>query len=252
MKGEKGKRKREKGKRKKEKLKAQSPKPKAHSSKPKAQSQMPKAQSPKPKTHNMKDTYKTITQASEASLYKEKGSKFYGFAIPVLTEKEITESIEKIKKKHHKARHWCYAWQLGTETISFRVNDDGEPSNSAGQPVYGQIQSKELTNVLVVVVRYFGGVKLGVGGLVRAYKTTAQLALESSKIVTRTIDKHYQLVFEYRDMNKVQRVIKKYDINITAQELEYKCKYDIRIRKGKADEIISVYEELRCVAITKF
>ena len=127
----------------------------------------------------MKDTYKTITQASEVSLYKEKGSKFYGYAVPVLTENEITESIKKIKKEHRKARHWCYAWQLNAENTSFRVNDDGEPSNSAGQPIYGQIQSKELTNVLIVVVRYFGGVKLGVGGLIRAYKTVAQLALKS-------------------------------------------------------------------------
>lgn len=197
----------------------------------------------------MKDTYKTITKASEASLYKEKGSKFYGYVIPVLTEKEIVEGIEKVKVKHHKARHWCYAWQLGKEEISFRVNDDGEPSNSAGQPIYGQILAKELTNVLIVVVRYFGGVKLGVGGLVRAYKTAAQLAVDSSEIVTKTIDKDYQLVFEYKDMNKIQRVVKKYAVKITGQELLYKCQYDIRIRKGKSKEIIDAFKKLRCVEI---
>ena len=197
----------------------------------------------------MKDTYKTITKVSEASLYKEKGSKFYGYVIPVLTEKEIIEGIEQIKVKHHKARHWCYAWQLGKEEISFRVNDDGEPSNSAGQPIYGQILAKELTNVLIVVVRYFGGVKLGVGGLVRAYKTAAQLAVDSCEIVIKTIDNNYQIVFEYKDMNKIQRVIKKYNVRITGQDLQYKCQYDIRIRKGKVKEIMDAFEKLRCVEI---
>jgi uncharacterized YigZ family protein len=197
----------------------------------------------------MKDTYKTIIKPSEASLYKEKGSKFYGYAIPVLTENDITVQIEKIKKEHHKARHWCYAWQLGTEDISFRVNDDGEPANSAGQPIYGQIQSKEVTNVLIVVVRYFGGVKLGVGGLVRAYKTAAQLALASCHIITRTIDNHYELTFEYKDMNKLQRIIKKYNVNITGQELEMACKYAIRIRKSESERVIAAIKELRCVAV---
>ena len=197
----------------------------------------------------MNDTFKTIINASEESLYKEKGSKFYGFAIPVLTEQDIEKSMIEIKAKHHKARHWCYAWQLGTEEISYRVNDDGEPSNSAGQPIYGQIQSKEITNVLVVVVRYFGGVKLGVGGLVRAYKTAAQLALESCEIITKTIDNNYELIFEYKDMNKLQRIIKKYNVQIINQTLELNCKYDIRIRKGESKKIIQAIEELRCIKI---
>lgn len=199
----------------------------------------------------MNDTFKTIITASKESLYKEKGSKFYGFAIPVVSENEIEKSINELKSKHHKARHWCYAWQLGTEEISYRVNDDGEPNNSAGQPIYGQIQSKEITNVLVVVVRYFGGVKLGVGGLVRAYKTAAQLALESCRIVTKTIDSKYQLDFEYKDMNKLQRIIKKYNIQILKQVLEINCQYEIRIRKGEAKKIIQTIEDLRCVKITE-
>lgn len=197
----------------------------------------------------MIDTFKTINKASDASLYKEKGSKFHGFAVPVLSEKEIEKSLAEIKKMHHKARHWCYAWQLGSEETSYRVNDDGEPSNSAGQPIYGQILSKEITNVLVVVVRYFGGVKLGVGGLVRAYKTSAQLAIESCEIITKTIDNNYELVFEYKDMNKLQRIIKKYNIQIVNQTLELNCKYDIRIRKGEAPKIIQAIEELRCIKI---
>lgn len=197
----------------------------------------------------MKDTYKTITKASEASLYKEKGSKFYGYAIPVLSEDQIQESIEQLKAQHHKARHWCYAWQLGKEEITFRVNDDGEPSNSAGQPIYGQILAQDLTDVLVVVVRYFGGVKLGVGGLVRAYKTAAKMTLDTSDKVTRTIDNTYQLVFDYKDMNKIQRIVKKHKVRIIGQELEYQCKYTIKIRKGEAEMIIDEFKKLRCVKI---
>ena len=197
----------------------------------------------------MIDSFNTLKNASDASLYKEKGSKFYGFAIPVLSEEQIDKSIEEIKAIHHKARHWCYAWQLGTEEKSYRVNDDGEPSNSAGQPIYGQILSKEITNVLVVVVRYFGGVKLGVGGLVRAYKTAAQLAIESGEIITKTIDNNYELVFEYKDMNKLQRIIKKYNVKIINQTLELNCKYDIRIRKGESAKIIQAIEYLRCIKV---
>ena len=113
----------------------------------------------------VKDTYKTITKASEEVLFKDKNSKFFGYAFPVTSEEEIKEHLEELKKKHHAARHWCYAWQLGKE-FHYRANDDGEPSNSAGMPIYGQIQSFDVTNVLIVVVRYFGGVKLGVGGLI--------------------------------------------------------------------------------------
>ena len=133
----------------------------------------------------MQDTYKTITNPSKEAIFKDKGSKFLGFAFPLQHENQVKEIVDRLKKDHYKARHWCYAWQLGTDVIQFRVNDDGEPNNSAGQPIYGQILSKELTNVLIVVVRYFGGIKLGVGGLVNAYKTAAQLALESSHITTK-------------------------------------------------------------------
>ena len=197
----------------------------------------------------MIDTYKTITKASEASLYKEKGSKFYGYVVPVLSEEEIEQSLLRIKAEQHKARHWCYAWRLGAEGVNYRVNDDGEPSNSAGQPIYGQILSKDLTNVLVVVVRYFGGVKLGVGGLVRAYKTAAQLAIDSCKIITKTVDNTFELKFEYKDMNKLQRIIKKYNVSIVKQELEASCNYHIRIRKSEVEKIIKAITDLRCVKI---
>ena len=131
------------------------------------------------------DTYKTIEFPSEEILFKEKGSKFFGYAFPVTTEEAIKEHLEILKKQHHTARHWCYAWQLGKSYELYRANDDGEPSNSAGMPIYGQLQSFELTNILLVVVRYFGGTKLGVGGLIQAYKTTAQWALEASEIIEK-------------------------------------------------------------------
>ena len=148
----------------------------------------------------MKDTYKTIAFPSEEILFKEKNSKFFGYAFRVTTEIEIKNHLEILRKKHFGAVHFCYAFQIGTDKIQFRANDDGEPSNSAGAPIYGQIQSFGLTNVLIVVVRFFGGVKLGVGGLISAYKTSAQMALESSEIVERTIDIHYIVSFDYKNM----------------------------------------------------
>lgn len=197
------------------------------------------------------DTYNTITRPSEVSIYKEKGSKFYGYAFPVQSEEAVEQVLDEIKSKHHKARHWCYAWRLGMEQFRYRVNDDGEPSNSAGQPIYGQIIAKDLTNILVVVVRYFGGVKLGVGGLITAYKTAAQLTLDNAKIIIKTIDKQYLLAFEYKDMDKVQRIIKKNKIDIIAQKLELTCAYTIRVRKGAAENVKKSLEELRCVKITE-
>ena len=125
----------------------------------------------------MKDTYNTISTHSAPTLYKDKNSKFYGFAFYVEQEADVKQHLDALKKDHHAARHWCYAYQIGTSTLQFRVNDDGEPSNSAGIPIYGQIQAFDVTNILLVVVRYFGGIKLGVGGLIKAYRTTAQLTL---------------------------------------------------------------------------
>jgi uncharacterized YigZ family protein len=160
------------------------------------------------------DTYKTLKEASKEILFKEKNSKFFGYAFPVDSEEHVKEIIDQLKKEHFSARHWCYAYQIGTEKIQYRANDDGEPNNSAGMPIYGQIQSFEVTNVLVVVVRYFGGVKLGVGGLISAYKTAAQMALEESEIIEKTIDKHFAISFSYAHMNKVMRIIKEKNLSI--------------------------------------
>lgn len=193
---------------------------------------------------NINDTYNTITKPSQEVLFKDKNSKFFGYALPVKSEVEIKSYLEALKKQHHSARHFCYAYQLGTETINYRANDDGEPNNSAGMPIYGQIQSFNLTNVLVVVVRYFGGVKLGVGGLINAYKTTAQLALESSNIIEKTINIDYQILFEYKNMNKVMRIIKEKQLLITNQKLELDCQLIISVRKKEAQLVFEIFHNL--------
>ncbi|MGJ5642103.1 IMPACT family protein [Formosa sp. S-31] len=191
-----------------------------------------------------KDTYKTIETPSEETLFKEKNSKFFGYAFPVTTEDDIKFHLDEIKKQHHSARHWCYAYQLGTESITYRANDDGEPNNSAGMPIYGQIQSFDVTNILVIVVRYFGGVKLGVGGLISAYKTSAQLSLEASKIIERTINKTFLIIYDYKNMNKVMRIIKEKNINITNQKLELHCELTISVRKNEAEAVFNSFDNL--------
>lgn len=198
-----------------------------------------------------KDTYKTIATASEEVLYKEKNSKFFGYAFPVTTEEEIKEILERLRKEHFSARHWCYAYQIGTEKIQYRANDDGEPNNSAGMPIYGQIQSFEVTNVLVVVVRYFGGVKLGVGGLISAYKIAAQMALENSEIVERTINKHFIISFGYANMNKVMRIIKEKNLQIVSQKMEMDCEIEISIRKKNAQNLLNTFENLYEIKLTE-
>lgn len=198
-----------------------------------------------------KDTYKTIAAASEEVLYKEKNSKFFGYAFPVTTEEEIKEILERLRKEHFSARHWCYAYQIGTEKIQYRANDDGEPNNSAGMPIYGQIQSFEVTNVLVVVVRYFGGVKLGVGGLISAYKIAAQMALENSEIVERTIDKHFIISFGYANMNKVMRIIKEKNLQIVSQKMEMDCEIEISIRKKNVQNLLDTFENLYEIKLTE-
>jgi uncharacterized YigZ family protein len=197
----------------------------------------------------IKDTYKTIEKETEEVLFKEKNSKFFGYAFPVSNEKEVKEHLEKLKKKHFGAVHFCYAYQIGTERIVFRANDDGEPSNSAGMPIYGQIQSFELTEILIVVVRYFGGIKLGVGGLISAYKTTAQLALSASNSIEKTINSHFNLHFEYKNLNKVMRVIKEKNLLLVAQKMELQCEIEISIRKKNAKEIFDIFEAMHEIKI---
>ena len=195
------------------------------------------------------DCYKTILKPSKETLFKEKGSKFFGYAFPVFTENDVKDRLEELKKKHHSARHFCYAYQLGIENIKFRANDDGEPNNSAGLPIYGQIQSFEVTNILIVSVRYFGGTKLGVGGLISAYKTSAQITLEASVVEEKTINIHYKLTFNYDLMNAVQRIIKEKQIDIIEQKLEMNCQYTISIRKKDSNSIFTIFNNLYKVEI---
>jgi uncharacterized YigZ family protein len=195
------------------------------------------------------DAYKTIKKPSVETLFKDRNSKFFGYTFPVLNEDNVKDAIEGLKKKHHSARHFCYAWQFGTETIRFRANDDGEPSNSAGMPIYGQIQAFGVTNILIVSVRYFGGTKLGVGGLINAYRSSAQLALEASDILKKTINIDFQLSFGYDLMNKVMRIVKERSLNIISQQLEMDCTYVISVRKKEAATVFEIFTNLYKVEI---
>jgi uncharacterized YigZ family protein len=199
----------------------------------------------------IKDTFKTIASPSTEILFKEKNSKFFGYAFPITSEEEIKSIVNNLRKQHFGAGHFCYAFQLGTDTVSFRANDDGEPSNSAGMPIYGQIQSFGLTNVLVVVVRFFGGVKLGVGGLIFAYKTAAQMALEESVILEKTIDVHFQISFDYKNMNKVMRIIKEKNLEIISQQMKESCEIIIATRKKNAKIIFDIFFNLFEIEIKK-
>ena len=197
------------------------------------------------------DLYKTIDFPSEEILLKEKNSKFFGYAFPVTSEEQVKKILERLRKEHFSARHWCYAYQIGIEKIEYRTNDDGEPNNSAGMPIYGQIQSFEVTNILVVVVRYFGGVKLGVGGLISAYKTAAQMALEHATIIEKTIDKHFIISFSYAHMNKVMRIIKEKNLQIVTQKMEMDCEIEISIRKKNVQNLLATFENLYELQVTK-
>lgn len=190
------------------------------------------------------DTYKTITTPTPEVLFKEKNSKFFCYAYPVTTEEEIKGHLEALRKQHHGAVHWCYAFQLGTTTKYHRANDDGEPSGTAGLPIYGQIQSFDLTNVLVVVVRFFGGIKLGVGGLIQAYREGARLALTEAEIVEHTIDAHYELEFDYAQMNKVMRLVKERNLRIVSQQMDMRCKLTVAIRLSEATATEKALENL--------
>ena len=197
-------------------------------------------------------TYKTIASSVQEVIFKEKSSKFLGYAFPVTSEEEIKAHLEEVKKAHFSARHWCYAWQLGYGTNQrYRANDDGEPNNTAGIPIYGQIQSFELTNILVIVVRYFGGIKLGVGGLVQAYKTTAQLTLQEAEIEEKLITEELRIRFEYPLMNKVMRVVKEQNLNITQQLLTENCELHLAIRQSDYQRMQELFENIYGVLIVK-
>jgi uncharacterized YigZ family protein len=184
------------------------------------------------------DTYKTIKAPAEGR-YKEKGSKFLAYAFPVLNEQEIKEITIRLKKEHHSARHHCFAWRLGADHQFFRVNDDGEPSGTAGRPIFGQIQHYDLTDILVIVVRYFGGVLLGTSGLISAYKQAANNALENTVIIEKIIRTAIEINFDYLAMNDLMMVLKEYDLELKESNFDLSCWAKILVRK----ELITIVME---------
>ena len=196
------------------------------------------------------DTYKTIESPSEG-LYKDKGSKFIALAFPVEAEEFVFEILEKVKKEYYDARHHCYAYALGQDRKSFRFNDDGEPSGTAGKPIFGQILSNDITNVLVVVVRYFGGTKLGTRGLIDAYKGATADAFENANIVTKIIDCSYKVHFDYIAMNDVMKVLKDNDLHQYGHKFDNRCEISFKVRKSLSEMVVSLLEKIDSVSISE-
>mgnify|MGYP001164188351 FL=1 len=188
------------------------------------------------------DTYYMPTNTSEG-LYKEKGSKFIAYAFPVFSEEDVKERLEKVRKKEYAARHHCYAYTLHPDKSAWRANDDGEPANTAGKPILGQIQSKDLTNILIVVVRYFGGIKLGVGGLINAYRAAAADALENISIEKRFVKEIYEVAFQYPQMNEVMRLVKDKSLEVINQDFQIDCKLTFSIRKSQTDAVVAAFKK---------
>lgn len=196
------------------------------------------------------DTYKTLDKPSEG-LFKEKGSKFLAFAHPVETLDNVKELLEGYRRTYYDARHVCYAYSLGAETAETRANDDGEPSGTAGRPILGQIQSFGLTNVLVVVVRYFGGVLLGTGGLVQAYKAAAFDALSQASVLERTIDVLVDIRFEYPFLDGVLRVVRQWEGRVLSQSWESDCLMSVSVRKGSLDALLTALGKVETVRMDR-
>jgi uncharacterized YigZ family protein len=195
------------------------------------------------------DTFRTIKRPFGPSLYKAKKSKFYGYALPVQSDTQIKPILEDLRKSHTGANHVCYAWIIGARKPSTRDSDDGEPANSAGKPILRKIEAAGLTNILVGVVRVFGGTKLGVRGLIDAYGTAALMAIEQSEQIQKTIQKTYELLFPYENLNAVMKLIKKNQINITYQELELNCSIEVTFRESKEEEILEQFAKIRQLVV---
>jgi uncharacterized YigZ family protein len=194
------------------------------------------------------DTYLTIAQPAEG-IFRDRGSKFLGFAFPVKSTEEIAAHLEQLRKDHHSARHHCYAWRLGADHAAWRVNDDGEPSGTAGKPIYGQIQSSDLTNVVIIVVRYFGGTLLGVGGLINAYRAATHEAIANAQIIEKHITEIYRVEFPYDAMNTVMKILKDKDLPQTNQDFQLECKLDYSVRKSEADAVKEQLEKVSGVKL---
>ncbi|SMO44680.1 IMPACT family protein [Solitalea koreensis] len=195
------------------------------------------------------DTYQTILSPAEG-IFRDRGSKFIGYAFPVKTEDQVKECLMKVKKDHPTARHYCYAYRFGLDKTVFRVNDDGEPAGSAGRPILNVLFSKEVTNIFVVVVRYFGGTLLGVPGLINAYKQATIETLQTAEIVNRTVNDIYRIDFEYLQMNDVMKVLKDEDVNIMNQFFDNACSIEFELKKSSVNKIVSKLEALKEVKVT--
>ena len=196
----------------------------------------------------IKDSYLTIAEPAEA-IYKERSSKFLTYAYPVESEEEIKELLDALRKEYYDATHHCYAYRLGPQGETFRANDDGEPSGTAGKPILGQLLSADLTNCLVVVVRYFGGTKLGVSGLIQAYKESTADVIAVSKIIEKTVDRIIKVDFSYISMNGVMRIIKDMNPRIDEQIFDNLCTIKLRIRESEADILIAKLEKVEGVTV---
>ncbi|MBM3436955.1 MAG: YigZ family protein [Bacteroidetes bacterium] len=190
------------------------------------------------------DTYRTVEQISRG-IYREKGSKFLAIAIPVKSEFEVNEQLKSIRKEYHDASHWCFAYRLGYNKLIFRSNDDGEPSGTAGKPIFGQILSHDLTNILVVVVRYFSGTKLGVSGLITAYKTAVKEALKEDAIVQKTVNDVFKVEFEYENMNDVMKIMKGNNIIQQSQNFDIGCSITFAVQKSKSEKVVLALKNIR-------
>ena len=197
------------------------------------------------------DSFNTIEKESQG-YFKNKGSKFYSYTFPLQNEEKVKEIIVRLKKKHHGARHFCYAWRLGTENIRYRVNDDGEPSSTAGKPILGQLQSFDVTNILIVVVRYFGGTLLGVSGLINAYKSAANDVLNNSKIINKLIEQRYKISFTCNELNDVMHLLKQEDYTIVKTDFKESCSLVFSVRKSEARNAEKLFKELYKVQLKEF
>jgi uncharacterized YigZ family protein len=196
------------------------------------------------------DSFLTLARTSNG-MYKDRGSKFLYFGIPVRSEAEIKDELAILRKTYYDASHHCYAWILGPKGENFRANDDGEPNHSAGDPILGQLKSNNLTNALIVVVRYFGGTKLGVSGLIQAYKASASLAIEENEIIEEFIQDVVSLSFAYPLLNEVMKLVKKLDLEIVAQKMELHCEMTLRFRAGLKPEVLAQLEVIDGLTFVK-
>lgn len=196
----------------------------------------------------MEDVYQTIEKESQG-YFKDKGSKFYAFAFPVNNEDEVKVILARLRKEHHSARHHCYAWRMGTENIIFRANDDGEPSSTAGKPILGQLQSFNVTNILIVVVRYFGGTLLGVSGLINAYRNAAADALKNAEIKQKIIEREVILDFTYTELAEVMNVIKQENLAVASTRFEDKCNLVFSVRKCEYEKVMKIFSGIYGVSV---